>query len=177
MEALDRHAVEWLADRHWPVVTPIMKGLTDIGAHAIVWLVLGAAFALWQRRLLVLVVLALAEEVSSFADGVLKDAIGRVRPPLADPRVHPSIPVPHDPSMPSGHAMMAFTGAVLLAAVMPRLRWPLLVLAAAIGLSRVYLGVHYPSDVVVGAALGAALGAGAVLVLRRGERALAARRH
>jgi undecaprenyl-diphosphatase len=173
VEALDRHVVEWLADLHWPVVTPVMKGLTYAGAAAIVWIVIAAAVAVWLRRPLVLVVLIAAERLAAVTDGVLKGAIGRQRPPLADPLVHPSIPVPHDPSMPSGHAMMAFTGAVFLAAIVPRFRWPPFALAVAIAISRVYLGVHYPSDVVVGALLGAGIGALAVVVLRAAERALA----
>jgi undecaprenyl-diphosphatase len=176
MEHLDRRTVEWLADLHWPVVTPVMKALTDAGAHGIVWLVIGAGVAVRLRRPLVLVVLAAALAAASYADGVLKSAIGRVRPPLADPRVHPSIPVPHDPSMPSGHATMAFAGAVVLAAVVPRARRPLVALAAGVALSRVYLGVHYPSDVVVGAFLGAAIGALAAVLLRRCEPAWAGRR-
>jgi undecaprenyl-diphosphatase len=176
LEALDRHAAEWLANLHWPVVTPVMKGLTDIGAHGIVWLVVGLAVAVWLRRPLVLVVLVAAEELSSLTDGVLKGAIGRQRPPFADPRVHPLIPVPHDPSMPSGHAMLAFTGAVLLAAVVPRFRWAFLALAAAIALSRVYLGVHYPSDVLAGAVVGAVIGVVAAVGLRGGEAVLTGRR-
>lgn len=170
METLDRRGVEWLSGLHWPVVTPVMKGLTDAGAHGIVWIVIGVVAAVWLRRPLALLLLVAAIEAASVADNVLKAAIGRKRPPLSDPRVHPLIPLPHDPSMPSGHAMMAFSGAVVLGAVVPRLRWPLLVLAAGVALSRVYLGVHYPSDVLVGALLGAAIGAAAVWVLRRLER-------
>jgi membrane-associated phospholipid phosphatase len=166
--------VEWLSGLDWPVVTPAMKGLTYAGAAAIVWIVIAAVVAVRQRRPLVLVVLVVAERVSAVTDGIVKNAIGRRRPPLADPRVHPLIPLPHDPSMPSGHAMMAFTGAVFLAAVVPRWRWALVALAVAISLSRVYLGVHYPSDVLVGAALGAAIGAAFIPVLRLSERALAA---
>jgi len=86
--------------------------------------------------------------------------------------VHPSIGLPHDPSMPSGHAMNAFAGAVLLGAVVPRARGPLLGLAALIGLSRVYLGVHFPSDVLAGALLGSGIGAAAAWLLRRAERRL-----
>ena len=175
MEALDRRGVEWLSGLHWPVVTPVMKGLTDAGAHGLVWIGIGIVAAIWFRRPLALVALVAAVEAAAIADGVLKSAIGRERPPLADPKVHPLIPLPHDPSMPSGHAMMAFAGAVVLAAVLPRMRWPLLALAAGVGLSRVYLGVHYPSDVLAGALLGAAIGAAAVWLLARGERALAAR--
>jgi undecaprenyl-diphosphatase len=71
--------------------------------------------------------------------------------------------------------MMAFTGAVLLAGVLPRLRWALLALATGVAVSRVYLGVHYSSDIVVGAILGAGIGAVAGRLLERGERALRAR--
>src|SRR5579871_2569675 len=152
METLDRRGVEWLSGLHWPVVTPVMKGLTDAGAHGLVWIAIGVVAAVWLRRPIVLVAVVAAIEAASLADNVLKSAIGRRRPPLADPRVHPLIPLPHDSSMPSGHAMMAFGGAVVLAAVLPRLRWPLLVLAVGVALSRVYLGVHYPSDVLAGAA-------------------------
>ena len=63
-------------------------------------------------------------------------------------------------SFPSGHAATSFAGATLLALALPRLAWPLLVLAAAIGWSRVYVGVHWPSDVLAGALLGAALAFG-----------------
>ncbi len=172
MQDLDRRAVEWLSGLDWPVVTPLMKGLTYAGGAAFIWIALALVVAVRQRRPLVLVVLVIAERVSAVLDGILKDAIGRQRPPVADPHVHALIPVPHDPSMPSGHAMMAFTGAVFLAAVVPRFRWWFFALATGIAVSRVYLGVHYPSDVIVGAVLGGAVGAGAVVVLRLCERAL-----
>lgn len=176
MEELDRRAVEWLSSLHWPVVTPVMKGLTYAGAGGLVWIAIGVVVAFRLRRPLALVALLIAIELASSSDGLLKSAIGRARPPVADPHVHPSIPVPTDPSMPSGHAMTAFAGAVVLAAVVPRARWALLGLAAGIGLSRVYLGVHYPSDVIAGAALGATIGAIAAWLLGRSERALARRR-
>jgi undecaprenyl-diphosphatase len=176
MEELDRRAVEWMSSLHWPVVTPVMKGLTDAGAAGLVWIVLAAVAAAWLRRPLVLVSVILAIELASYADGVLKSAVGRARPFVGDPRVHPSIGLPHDPSMPSGHAMNAFAGAVLLAAAVPRARWPLLMLAALIALSRVYLGVHFPSDVIAGALLGSAIGAAAAWLLARTERMLRVRR-
>jgi len=174
MEGLDRRAVEWMSSLHWPVVTPVMRGLTVAGAAGLVWIVIGLAVAFRQRRPLVLVALVGMIIVTSRIDAILKDAIGRARPFVGDPSVHPSIALPHDPSMPSGHAMNAFAGAVLLGSIVPRARWWLLALACAIALSRVYLGVHFASDVLAGAALGAAIGAAAAWLLPRAEGALAA---
>jgi membrane-associated phospholipid phosphatase len=88
---------------------------------------------------------------------VLKRAFDRPRPSLVDPAVHPLVAVPHSAAMPSGHASTAFAAAVAVGLVHPRLRWPLLALAALIALSRVWLGVHYLTDVIAGAALGAAI--------------------
>ena len=66
--------------------------------------------------------------------------------------------LPGSPSFPSGHAMTAFAVAAAIALLAPRLRWPMLGLAAVIGFSRVYLGVHFWLDVLVGTALGVAIG-------------------
>ncbi len=71
------------------------------------------------------------------------------------------IPTPNFPSFPSGHAAAAFTTAVVWGLTYQRWRWWLLTLTGAslIALSRVYLGYHYPSDIVGGAILGAGAGA------------------
>jgi membrane-associated phospholipid phosphatase len=95
--------------------------------------------------------------VATVLADALKDVFDRPRPSLVDPDVHPLIRVPSSAAMPSGHAAAAFAAAVAVGLVHPRLRWPLLVLAALIALSRLWLGVHYLSDVLVGAALGTAV--------------------
>jgi undecaprenyl-diphosphatase len=97
---------------------------------------------------------------------LVKDATHRTRPFVAHPQIHP-LYVVHSSSFPAGHAATAFAGAVLLSAVAPRLTPGLLVLATLIALSRIYDGVHYPTDVLAGAVLGAAVGIAAVLLLRR----------
>ena len=91
---------------------------------------------------------------------MFKRAFDRPRPSLVDPSVHPLVAVPHSAAMPSGHASTAFAAAVAVGLVHPQLRWPLLALAALIALSRVWLGVHYLTDVIAGAALGAAIALG-----------------
>jgi undecaprenyl-diphosphatase len=89
---------------------------------------------------------------------ILKTAFDRARPPLADPALDPVGTVPGSASFPSGHAATAFAAAVAVGVLFPRLRRPLLLLAALIAVSRVYLGVHFATDVLVGSLLGAAIG-------------------
>jgi membrane-associated phospholipid phosphatase len=68
------------------------------------------------------------------------------------------VPMPSSTSFPSGHAASAAAFAVAVGDVVPRLRLPLRLAAAVVGFSRVYTGVHYPGDVVIGAATGAVIG-------------------
>jgi undecaprenyl-diphosphatase len=90
---------------------------------------------------------------------LLKGMSDRARPPIADPGLAALTSVPASASMPSGHALTAFAAAGVVAALHPRLRVAALAAASLVALSRVYLGVHFPSDVVVGAAAGLLLAA------------------
>ena len=103
---------------------------------------------------------------AALAVTALKELFDRARPSLADPTIDAVGLVPASDSFPSGHAATAFAAAVAVGLVHPRLRRPLLALATIVAISRVYLGVHYLSDVLAGAALGAAFGLAAVWVVR-----------
>ena len=161
VESLDQGIVAWASGLHWPVLMPLMRDLS--GYHYQLAGLLAIAAGLLARRLAIPVLTVVAIPLAAVADNLLKTAVGRPRPFVADPAIHPLIARPHDSSMPSGHALTAFACSTIVAMLEPRLRWPAYGLAAAIAASRVYLGVHYPSDVVAGAAVGAALGAGLVL--------------
>jgi membrane-associated phospholipid phosphatase len=119
-----------------------------------VFLVVGAVLALLWRRPWLLVLLLAADFAAEGLSLALRQWIGRDRPPLVYPEPKPLVSVPHSGAFPSGHASTAFACATVLAWASPRLRVPAFVLAAAIAWSRVYVGVHWPLDVLGGAALG-----------------------
>lgn len=111
----------------------------------------------WRAFLVALVAVGLAELIGSHW---LKHAIARPRPPLTLADVRLFAPLGHSFSFPSGHAIDTFAATAAAGLAQPRWRWPLLAYAVTIGYSRVYVGVHYPSDVVGGALLGLLLAYG-----------------
>ncbi|HSP71184.1 MAG TPA: phosphatase PAP2 family protein, partial [Gaiellaceae bacterium] len=94
----------------------------------------------------------------------VKDLVRRTRPFVAHPQIHP-LYVVHSSSFPAGHAATAFAGAALLSYVARRGTPFFVLLAVAIGFSRVYVGVHYPGDVLAGAAIGCLTGLAGVGIL------------
>lgn len=108
---------------------------------------------LWRRPwfFVALVTATLAADGLSY---LLRQWIGRDRPPLVyeDPR--PLVGLPHSGAFPSGHAASAFAAATVIAWASRRLAAGAYLLAALVAWSRVYVGVHWPLDVIGGAALG-----------------------
>jgi undecaprenyl-diphosphatase len=139
------------------------EDLSRIGMYGAVWLAAGVLLAVRNRRPSTALWTLGAYLAATLSASGLQAAIPRERPHLptllARPGTH---------SFPSGHATTSFACAALLAAVEPRLRVPLYVLAALIAFSRLEVGVHFPLDVLAGSALGFALGA-TVRALRRRE--------
>jgi undecaprenyl-diphosphatase len=87
------------------------------------------------------------------------------RPWIADPSTHQLIAHSADASFPSDHTSVAFAAAVVALIAWPRWGWVAIVMAVGVALARVFVGVHYPGDVLAGAALGAACAIGAWFVV------------
>jgi undecaprenyl-diphosphatase len=116
-----------------------------------------------------ILIACLAFYLTVFVEGWMKEAIARVRPCRTLEGIRLILPCPRSNSMPSGHAISSFAFAMplfLLTRSSLRLAWRLfpVVLASLIAFSRLYLGVHYPTDVLAGALLGILLS----LALSRG---------
>jgi undecaprenyl-diphosphatase len=151
----------WFTTHHTAWLDSLMLAFSAIGQAGTVWLILGAVATLENRRRGGrLWQLALAIGLAYvLVDLVLKPSIARSRPfdVLIDVRVLGSRPVTY--SFPSGHACSAFAGAWVLTLMWPRVGALLWSMAAVIAFSRVYIGVHYPIDVLAGALLGVGIGA------------------
>ena len=140
-----------------PQVVTAARGLSYFGEHALGWLALGALGALIDRRRrrdwLASAAAVAAAHGTSIA---VKRVVRRQRP--TDPAVTVLAGTPSQLSFPSSHAASTTAAAILYGGLLRRRLTPALVPPMLI--SRLVLGVHYPTDVLVGSALGAVIGAG-----------------
>lgn len=145
----------------WP-----LRAVMHLGTvFAALLVIAGVAWLAADARRATLTV-ALAAATAFRLDNVFKDLIDRPRPPA----VVEGLDVRESISgfgFPSGHTTMAFALAATVHPVVPgRWRWLLWVLATLVGVARMHVGVHWPADVVGGAALGTAVGTAAWLAVR-----------
>ncbi|MCP4606715.1 MAG: phosphatase PAP2 family protein [Proteobacteria bacterium] len=103
--------------------------------------------------------MVLSVAMSGLTVNLMKIAVGRPRPPehfaSSDVEVHTPLGTPSDRSFPSGHTQTAFGAATYLSCLYPIWAPAFVVFAALVGLSRIAVGVHFPLDVLIGAAIGA----------------------
>jgi undecaprenyl-diphosphatase len=159
---LATHRVSWLNDPFVWLGTIEKLGAVWVLFAIVTGVRLRYGFLRTAAFALVTGITTFAADSASFG---VKDLVDRTRPSVAHPQIEPLYAV-HSTSFPAGHAATAFAGATLISYVVPRAAPFLFAFAALIGFSRVYVGVHYPTDVLGGAAIGVAVGTAAVLLLR-----------
>ncbi|WP_251454136.1 phosphatase PAP2 family protein [Veillonella intestinalis] len=148
----------WL---HWHTawLDSLMISITTLGDSGFIWLIIGA-YLLWNsayRKTGVAIVLALGIGFLICNLGI-KPLVGRLRPFEWDSAVQLLITAPQGYSFPSGHTWSSFAMATIL--MLERIPGRYIILGSAIimGFSRIYLYVHYPTDVLVGTLLGVLIG-------------------
>ena len=162
---LDWTILHWIQDALvCPALDFLMPKITLLGDGDAVWLLAAAALLITKkyRRYGVLLLVALALGVLT-GNLTLKPLIARPRPCWVDESVRLLIPNPTDYSFPSGHTLSSVIDAKFGLAAIP--------LAALIAFSRLYLYVHYPTDILGAAVLGVAIG---LLVCAAGGRVITA---
>ena len=168
-EAFDLPILNWIqAHLQSTVLDFIMPYITILGDAGIFWIACAVILMLIpkHRKAGFSMGIALIFGVV-VCNMILKPLVGRIRPynynlevlklQWQDFLVHGKLLVetPHDFSFPSGHTIASFEASVALYKNNKRLGIPALILASLISFSRIYLYVHYPTDVLAGAALGA----------------------
>lgn len=153
---LDRPWHRWVLDHRSPGLNRLMEGVSTVGSTAVLAAVavLVAAWLVWRRRWEQAVLVGVATGGAGLLVPLIKNLVDRPRPPMAD-----RLMVETSWSYPSGHSLgaTAVIGALTVVAatatrgVARAAAVALgLLLVAAIGVSRIYLGVHWPSDVFAG---------------------------
>jgi undecaprenyl-diphosphatase len=157
---LDRALFRVVFRIKWTPLTVVMRAFTIVGTAGFLWGMLAAgAFLLTSLRPSHLLIPWVAVALSwTLAEGA-KYLFNRARPFIDDTEVAPLIKTPSSSSFPSGHSATAAAGVLTLSAVYPSFAAALIFSGFLVALSRVYLGVHYPFDVLAGIFIGTATAA------------------
>ena len=158
--SLDQTLLYWMHDNlSCGLLDALMPKLTLLGSGGAVWLLAAGGMLCTKkyRRQGVILLAGLAMGVL-VGNVCLKDLIARPRPCWLDDSVKLLISVPTDYSFPSGHTLSSVIGATVLTETNRCFGWAAIPLAVSITFSRLYLFVHYPSDILAGTVLGVVIG-------------------
>ena len=160
MQAFELSVLDWIqANLRCGFLDAVLPAISWTCNHGELWILLALCLVIYKRtrRQGWTVATALVLDLVC-CNLLLKPLIGRIRPFAVNTAVELLIPPPLDASFPSGHTAASFAAVFALRASGSPLWKPALAVAAAIAFSRLYLYVHWPSDVLGGALLGAFLG-------------------
>ena len=169
----------WLQNMDWRILRRLhsalqcgaldflMPRITALGNGGAIWIIAAAAMIVSRRyrRYGIALLGALAAGVL-IGNVCLKHLIGRARPCWLE-EVPLLIANPTDYSFPSGHTLSSVIGATVIARANRKFAYAAIPLAACIAVSRLYLYVHFPSDVLAAAGIGILIGIGSELVMRK----------
>jgi membrane-associated phospholipid phosphatase len=158
---VDTRLFHTIASSHTPWLDETLPRLTRAANNSAIWIAIAgglAAFGGHRGKRAALRGLGSIAVTSAFVNLLVKHLVRRPRPSLGRvPMARRLHRQPLTTSFPSGHAASAAAFAVGASSEVPQARIPLAALAAGVGYSRTYVGVHYPFDVLTGAAVGASI--------------------
>lgn len=144
-----------------PVFDKVMPFITEVRnwylVYVLLWFIIlfnGGKYRI-ALAISMIVLAAITDQVSS---SLLKNLVERMRPCDTLPNVHLLVGCTGSYSFPSSHAVNNFAAAMFFGYFYKHLKWILFSVATIVALSRIFVGVHYPSDVIGGALIGVILG-------------------
>lgn len=160
IQQTDFQILDWIqANLRTPWLDWLMPKITFLCESGWFWIVLTIMLLIWKRHrkcgwgMFTALILSLL-----IGNLLLKHAVARPRPCWINTDIDMLVAIPKDFSFPSGHSMASFASATVLMTYDRRAGIPALILSALIAFSRLYLYVHFPTDVLVGTVLGIVMG-------------------
>ena len=178
MQAAEFAILDWIqAHLRCGFLDAVLPAISRTANHGELWIILAVILLLirGQRKYGASVACGLILDLVS-CNIVLKPLIGRIRPFAVNGLVELLIAAPTDASFPSGHTAASFAAVFALKTAGSPLWKPALAVALVIAFSRLYLYVHWPSDVLGGALLGAAVGWAGAKIVEKSENIIAKRK-
>ncbi len=152
-----------------PILNPVMIFVTTLGNTGIIWIILSLILMVNKKTRRLGITCALSLIIMLFINNIfIKNLVARTRPYEVIENLTILVSKPSDFSFPSGHTASSFAfTTVLLKETKSRWKYASLALAILIALSRLYVGVHYPTDVLGGLILGIAYAFIAVAIIHK----------
>ncbi len=161
LRELDNSVLHSIKKLHTKTLNKIMRAITRLGSGAMIWFALSSVLLVHRKTFNTAMNIMIGLLITLImGEGIIKHVVRRVRPSEILPEEEHIVDPPKHYSFPSGHSASSFSVvAVTFIRCSPWLFVPVLVLASLIAFSRMYLRVHYITDVVAGVILGLVCGA------------------
>lgn len=167
--AFDSNFVLWVQENiRSPFLSAFLIPFTTIGNAGILFILIGVILLFFKKTRLSGALLLISLTISFILnDLVVKNIVQRPRPHITFSKIVPLVPPPGKYSFPSGHTACAFSSMITLFFTQKKYAITGLIIAFIMGFSRIYVGVHYPTDVFFGAILGTTVAALTAMIFKK----------
>ena len=169
IQYIDDFVLNWIGRLHTPILNKLMIFFSALGTKGVVWIIICVPFPFFDDTIVTGVNFIVAVGLTSaIGEGIIKHAVGRIRPCNKLEYDDLLVRRPDFYSFPSGHSASSFSVFAVAFFRCDTLLWVgILILAVLISFSRIYLRVHYLTDVVCGILLGFVCGSASVVIMEK----------